>query len=48
MKARIAPQALLLAASVVAMWGFSFVPIKLGWRDRPLLEHELNPAHPHT
>jgi oxazoline/thiazoline synthase len=24
------------------------VPVKLGWRDRPLLENELNPAHPHT
>ena len=24
------------------------VPVKLGWRDRPLSEHELNPLHPHT
>ena len=24
------------------------VPVKLGWRDRPLAENELNPAHPHT
>ena len=24
------------------------VPVKLGWRDRPLLESELNPLHPHT
>src|SRR5262249_39932076 len=24
------------------------VPVKLGWRNRPLSEHELNPAHPHT
>jgi ribosomal protein S12 methylthiotransferase accessory factor len=24
------------------------VPVKLGLRDRPLPEHELNPAHPHT
>ncbi len=24
------------------------VPVKLGWRDRPLPESELNPAHPHT
>ncbi len=24
------------------------VPVKLGWRDRPSLESELNPAHPHT
>jgi len=24
------------------------VPVKLGWRDKPLLEHELNPVHPHT
>ena len=24
------------------------VPIKLGWRDRPLKENELNPIHPHT
>jgi ribosomal protein S12 methylthiotransferase accessory factor len=24
------------------------VPIKLGLRDRPLLEKELNPLHPHT
>ncbi len=24
------------------------VPVKLGWRDRPLLESELNPEHPHT
>jgi ribosomal protein S12 methylthiotransferase accessory factor YcaO len=24
------------------------VPIKLGWRDRPLKENELNPVHPHT
>jgi ribosomal protein S12 methylthiotransferase accessory factor len=23
------------------------VPVKLGWRDRPLTENELNPAHPH-
>jgi bacteriocin biosynthesis cyclodehydratase domain-containing protein len=24
------------------------VPVKLGWRDRPLPESELNPIHPHT
>jgi ribosomal protein S12 methylthiotransferase accessory factor len=24
------------------------VPVKLGWRDRPLEEDELNPIHPHT
>ena len=24
------------------------VPVKLGWHDRPLLENELNPLHPHT
>jgi bacteriocin biosynthesis cyclodehydratase domain-containing protein len=24
------------------------VPVKLGWRDRPLPEHELNPLHPQT
>jgi ribosomal protein S12 methylthiotransferase accessory factor len=24
------------------------VPVKLGWRDRPLSEHELNPLHPQT
>jgi bacteriocin biosynthesis cyclodehydratase domain-containing protein len=24
------------------------VPIKLGWRDRPVPESELNPIHPHT
>ena len=24
------------------------VPVKLGWRERPLKENELNPAHPHT
>ena len=24
------------------------VPVKLGWRDRPLPENELNPIHPHT
>ena len=24
------------------------VPVKLGLRDRPLKENELNPAHPHT
>lgn len=24
------------------------VPVKLGWRDRPLSEDELNPIHPHT
>jgi ribosomal protein S12 methylthiotransferase accessory factor len=24
------------------------VPVNLGWRDRPLLETELNPFHPHT
>ncbi len=24
------------------------VPVKLGWRDRPIEESELNPAHPHT
>ena len=24
------------------------VPVKLGWRNRPLLEGELNPHHPHT
>jgi oxazoline/thiazoline synthase len=23
-------------------------PVKLGWRDRPLKENELNPIHPHT
>ena len=24
------------------------VPVKLGWRDRPLKENEFNPIHPHT
>jgi bacteriocin biosynthesis cyclodehydratase domain-containing protein len=24
------------------------VPVKLGWRDHPLSEHELNPLHPQT
>ena len=24
------------------------VPVKVGWRDRPLPESELNPVHPHT
>jgi oxazoline/thiazoline synthase len=24
------------------------VPVKLGWRDRPIEESELNPIHPHT
>jgi oxazoline/thiazoline synthase len=24
------------------------VPVRLGWRDQPLSEHELNPVHPHT
>ena len=24
------------------------VPVKLGWRDRPLSESDLNPYHPHT
>jgi oxazoline/thiazoline synthase len=24
------------------------VPVKLGWRDRPIPESELNPVHPHT
>ena len=24
------------------------VPVKLGWRDRPTPESELNPIHPHT
>jgi ribosomal protein S12 methylthiotransferase accessory factor len=24
------------------------VPVKLGWRDRPVTESELNPIHPHT
>ena len=24
------------------------VPVKLGWRERPLAEHELNPLHPQT
>jgi ribosomal protein S12 methylthiotransferase accessory factor len=24
------------------------VPVKLGWRDKPLSESELNPLHPHT
>jgi hypothetical protein len=24
------------------------VPVKLGWRDRPLTEDELNPLHPRT
>jgi oxazoline/thiazoline synthase len=24
------------------------VPVKLGWRDRPLPENDLNPLHPHT
>jgi ribosomal protein S12 methylthiotransferase accessory factor len=24
------------------------VPVKLGWRDRPMPEDELNPIHPHT
>ena len=24
------------------------VPVKLGWRDRPVPEDEVNPIHPHT
>ena len=24
------------------------VPVKLGWREHPLSEHELNPLHPQT
>jgi oxazoline/thiazoline synthase len=24
------------------------VPVKLGWRDRPLMEDQLNPLHPRT
>jgi ribosomal protein S12 methylthiotransferase accessory factor len=24
------------------------VPVKLGWRERPVSEDELNPLHPHT
>jgi oxazoline/thiazoline synthase len=24
------------------------IPVKLGWRDQPLAEHEFNPIHPHT
>jgi oxazoline/thiazoline synthase len=24
------------------------VPVKLGWRDRPMLESEVNPVHPNT
>jgi len=24
------------------------IPLKLGWRDRPMLESEVNPMHPHT
>jgi ribosomal protein S12 methylthiotransferase accessory factor len=24
------------------------VPVKVGWRDQPLSESELNPVHPHT
>jgi len=24
------------------------IPVKLGWRDQPVLESELNPLHPHT
>jgi len=24
------------------------VPVKLGWQDQPLAEHDLNPIHPHT
>ena len=24
------------------------VPVKLGWRDKPILESEVNPQHPHT
>jgi oxazoline/thiazoline synthase len=24
------------------------VPVKLGWRERPIAESELNPVHPHT
>jgi ribosomal protein S12 methylthiotransferase accessory factor len=24
------------------------IPVKLGWRDRPLPERELNPLHPQT
>ena len=24
------------------------VPVKLGWRDRPISEHDLNPLHPQT
>jgi hypothetical protein len=24
------------------------VPVKLGWLDKPTLENDLNPVHPHT
>jgi ribosomal protein S12 methylthiotransferase accessory factor len=24
------------------------IPVKLGWRDRPISEHDLNPLHPQT
>ena len=24
------------------------VPVKLGWRDRPVAESDVNPIHPHT
>jgi hypothetical protein len=24
------------------------IPVKLGWRDRPVSEDALNPHHPHT
>lgn len=35
MKTKVAPGDLLLTLSVVALWGFSFVPIKLGLREMP-------------
>ena len=37
MKARLAPRDLALILVVVAIWGFSFVPIKVGLREVPPL-----------
>ena len=35
MKAHLSPRDLALTLGVVALWGFSFVPIKVGLRDMP-------------
>ncbi|MBA3507578.1 MAG: EamA family transporter [Betaproteobacteria bacterium] len=35
MKTRLAPRDLALTLAIVALWGFSFVPIKLGLRELP-------------